>query len=138
MPLVQISHAERVGEAVHRAMVNAIGIPEDDHFQIITEHEAGGLVYDRSFLGIERTDGIVIIQITLAEGRTRDQKKKLYKQISDTLSDELDIRPEDVFVGTAPGREETATPPDGSSHTNTTALRARGAEHSVGERSSPT
>jgi 4-oxalocrotonate tautomerase len=52
MPLVQISsrkstsqgHAERVGEAVHRAMVNAIGIPEDDHFQIITEHEAGGLV----------------------------------------------------------------------------------------------
>jgi phenylpyruvate tautomerase PptA (4-oxalocrotonate tautomerase family) len=107
MPLVQISlrkstsqhHAERVGEVVHRAMVNAIGIPEDDHFQIITEHEAGGLVYDRSFLGIERTDGIVIIQITLAEGRTRDQKKKLYKQISDALSDELDIRPEDVFVG---------------------------------------
>jgi hypothetical protein len=56
MPLVQISlrkstsqgHAERVGGAVHRAMVNAIGIPEDDHFQIITEHEAGGLAYDRS------------------------------------------------------------------------------------------
>jgi 4-oxalocrotonate tautomerase len=105
MPLVRISlkrsesegFAERVGEAVHRAMVEAIGIPDGDHFQVITEHDEG-LVYDPTFLGINRTPGIVFIQITLAAGRSTDLKKKLYKTIADQLADSAGVRPEDVFI----------------------------------------
>jgi phenylpyruvate tautomerase PptA (4-oxalocrotonate tautomerase family) len=105
MPLVRISvnrseregFAEQVGEAVHRAMVDALGVPEGDHFQVITEHDEG-LVYDPTFLGINRTAGIVVIQITLAFGRSTELKKKLYKTIADQLADSADVRPEDVFV----------------------------------------
>jgi phenylpyruvate tautomerase PptA (4-oxalocrotonate tautomerase family) len=105
MPLVRISvnrsesegFAERVGEAVHRAMVEALGVPEGDHFQVITEHDEG-LVYDPTFLGINRTAGIVVIQITLAAGRSTELKKKLYKAIADQLADSAGVRPEDVFV----------------------------------------
>jgi len=46
-------------------MVKAIGIPEGDRFQVITEHGAD-LVYDPDYLNIHRTDEIVMIQITLA------------------------------------------------------------------------
>ena len=88
---------DRVGETVHRAMVDAIGIPEADHFQVITEHTSG-LVYDPSFLDIERSDGIVFIEITLAQGRSREVKGQLYARIADGLSRELAIRPQDVFV----------------------------------------
>jgi hypothetical protein len=39
-------------------------------------------------LDIKRTDGIVIIQITLAPGRTVEQKKALYKTIAEFLAAE--------------------------------------------------
>lgn len=105
MPFVRISlhrrdgdTARRVGDCVHRAMVETIKIPEGDRFQIVTEHDPGEIAYDRSFLGIERTDGIILIQITLAEGRSREAKKALYAGIAARLSGELDVRPEDVFI----------------------------------------
>jgi 4-oxalocrotonate tautomerase len=105
MPFVRISlnnaspedFAARVGDCVHRAMVDAIAIPEGDRFQVITEH-AGGLVYDPSYLDIERTDGIVMIQIALAVGRSTEVKRALYRTIAERLESELAVRPEDVFI----------------------------------------
>lgn len=105
MPLVRIAvnsassegFAHRVGDCVHRAMVDALGIPDGDRFQIITEHD-GGIVYDPTFLDIERTSGIIVIQITLAAGRSVEVKKALYKRVAEVLSTELDVRPQDVFI----------------------------------------
>jgi 4-oxalocrotonate tautomerase len=105
MPLVRISlikgrRAEfrrRVGDAVHRALVETIGVPERDRFQLITEHDPNDLVYDREYLGIKRTDDVVIIQITLSTGRTAPQKRALFRRIADNLA-ELDIRREDVWI----------------------------------------
>src|SRR6267154_4269273 len=101
MPFVRISlkssrsQKERHGiaDCVHRAMVKAIGIPEGDRFQIITEHQAD-LVYDPAYLDIQRTDGIVIIQITLASGRTVEQKKALFRTIAELLVAEQSVRKE--------------------------------------------
>jgi hypothetical protein len=64
MPLVRISlnqgtspeFRRRLGDAVHRAMVETINVPLGDRFQLITEHEPGGLVYDPSYPNITRTD----------------------------------------------------------------------------------
>jgi 4-oxalocrotonate tautomerase len=105
MPFVRISlkgsrsekERQSIGDCVHRAMVNAIGIPEGDRFQVITEHGAD-LVYDPDYLNIHRTDGIVMIQITLASGRTLEKKKALFKNIAEFLAAEHDVRPEDVFI----------------------------------------
>jgi 4-oxalocrotonate tautomerase len=105
MPFVRISlrgdrsEKERlsIGDSVHRAMVKAIGIPEGDRFQVITEHGAD-LVYDPDYLNIKRTDGIIIIQITLASGRTLEKKKALYKTIAEFLAAEHGVRPENVFI----------------------------------------
>ena len=60
----------RVGEIIYQAMVDTINVPPNDNFQTITEHNANSLIFDREYLDIQRTDGIVIIQITLNEGRT--------------------------------------------------------------------
>ena len=105
MPLVRISlnrrsegFARQVGDCVHKAMVESLNIPEGDRFQIITEHTDGEIIYDPSFLGIERTDGIIIIQITLAAGRNRSLKSALYASIARRLSEELGVRREDVYV----------------------------------------
>jgi 4-oxalocrotonate tautomerase len=55
-------------------------------------------VYDPDYLGIKRTDAVVIIQITLASGRTVEQKKALFKSIAELLAAEQGVRIEDVFI----------------------------------------
>jgi len=105
MPLIRIdlrkgkdaAYRNAIGQAVHAALVS-VGVPVDDCFQVIAEHDGDNFVYDASYLGITRTDDLVIIQVTWNEGRTTDQKKALYKAIADGLAKAPGIRPEDVFV----------------------------------------
>jgi 4-oxalocrotonate tautomerase len=114
MPLVRISlmkgkpegFGKKVGEVVYRAMADTINVPEKDNFQIITEHDKNSLIYDPSYLNIPRTDGIVVIQITLNEGRTVDLKKALYKTIAERLHAQLGIRMEDVLINLVEVKKE--------------------------------
>ena len=114
MPLVRISLMNRksrgfgksVGAVVYRTMVDTIGVPADDNFQIITEHDSGSLMYVPGYLGIRRTDGIVVVQITLSEGRTVEAKQLLFKTLVERLNRELDVRPGDVFINLVEVRKE--------------------------------
>ena len=106
MPLVRIDlrpgktpeYRRKLGEMVYRAMLETINMPEHDRFQVITDHSAEGLIYDSSYLGINRSDDIIFIQITLNAGRTLDQKKALYARIVELLAKEPGVRPEDVLI----------------------------------------
>lgn len=106
MPLVRIdikkhqdpTFAKRVGQLIYAAMHSTINVPENDNFQILAEHDDNHFIYDPTFMGINRTDGLVIIQITLMEGRTTELKKLLYKTIAESLNTELGVRLEDVFI----------------------------------------
>jgi len=114
MPLVQIHLLEgkpvefrrRVGEIVYETMVDTIKVPPRDNFQIITEHDENGLIYDPEYLDIQRTDEIVIIQITLNEGRTVKLKKAFYKRLTERLQSLLGIRVEDVFISLVEVKKE--------------------------------
>jgi 4-oxalocrotonate tautomerase len=106
MPLVRIDlrqgktpeYRRKIGDAIYRAMVETINVPEHDRFQVITDHSAEGLIYDAAYLGINRTDNVVFIQMTLNAGRTLEQKKALYARIAALLSEDPGIRPEDVLI----------------------------------------
>ena len=106
MPLVRIDvlegrtgrEIEAIGDGVHRALVEAIGIPPLDRFQVISQHPAGRLVFDAQYLDIPRTSGVVFVQITFSSGRTPEQKRSLYAAIARNLSAGAGVRPEDVFV----------------------------------------
>ena len=106
MPLVRISLARgkpesyrrKVGDAIHRALVEAIGVPPRDRFQIITEHAPGDIVYDSNYLGIARTSDILIVQITLSIGRTLEQKRALYRKVAANLAATVGLRPQDAWL----------------------------------------
>ena len=106
MPLVRIAlregkteeYRKALGDGVHRAMVEAIDAPAQDRFQIITEHPASGLIYDPTYLGVQRTDNIVIVQITLSTGRKPPQKRKLFQRISEILAENPGLRPQDLMI----------------------------------------
>ena len=106
MPLVRVSIREglsrefrtAVGDAIHRAMIDTINVPADDRFQIFTEHRPDGLVFDPGYLGIDRSDGFLAIQITLNLGRTLEQKRALYAKIAANLAENPGIRTDDVLI----------------------------------------
>ncbi len=114
MPLVHISlrkgkphsFGRKAGELIYQAMLDTINVPKNDHFQIITEHDADSLIYDPGYLDIRRTDGIIVIQITLNEGRTTEAKKALYKTIAERLHTELGVRMEDVLINLVEVKKE--------------------------------
>lgn len=106
MPLVRISlregkteeYRKALGDGVHRAMVESLDAPAQDRFQIITEHPPSGLIYDPTYLGIQRTDDIVMVQITLSAGRKLAQKRKLFQRIAEILAENPGVRPQDLMV----------------------------------------
>ncbi len=102
MPLVRITGRHDVrtlralGDAVHDALVAAIGIPPDDRFQILTAATAETLVADAAYLGHHR-ESPAIVEITLRGGRTNDQKRALYAEIA-RGAERAGVRPDDVMV----------------------------------------
>ena len=86
MPLVRIDLAKgksaqfrkTLGDIVYKAMTDVINVPADDKFQVITEHPREELNYAPSYLGIEHSAGIVLIQITLSVGRPVERKQAFY------------------------------------------------------------
>jgi len=114
MPLVRIDLARgkpsdyrrAVGEVVYDAMRTTLNVPEDDRFQIINEHPAENLSIDPGYLGIARTADCILIQITLNDGRTVEQKKAFYKAVADGLQQRVKLRREDVFISLVEVRKE--------------------------------
>jgi 4-oxalocrotonate tautomerase len=106
MPLVRISlregktekYRKALADGVHQALVEAMDVPAQDRFQIITEHPAGGLIYDPTYLGLQRTDDIVMVQITLSTGRKLAQKRKLFERMAEILEEGPGLRPHDLMV----------------------------------------
>jgi phenylpyruvate tautomerase PptA (4-oxalocrotonate tautomerase family) len=106
MPLVRISlregkseqYKKALADGVHRAMVEGASVPEQDRFQVITEHPAGGLIYDPTYLGIQRTDDVVLVQITLSTGRKLGQKKKLFQRMAEILAENPGLRPQNLVI----------------------------------------
>lgn len=92
MPLQRIDMVEgrseqqrrAIADAVHRALVETIGVPQDDRFQIVTEHPRAGFLYTPAYLGI-RYENPVLIQLTISVGRTTEQKQGLYRRIGELL-----------------------------------------------------
>ena len=106
MPFVRIDLAKgksakyrkTIGEIVFQAMTEVINVPQDDKFQIITEHPTEELNVAESYLGIKYSKDIILIQITLNQGRTVELKKAFYRRIADDLHAQLKVRLEDVFI----------------------------------------
>lgn len=105
MPLVRISlvkgrpagERRAIGDAVHRALVETFDVPVRDRFQVLTEHEPGDLVYDAEYLGIARSDNVVLIQMTVSAGRSLEKKRRLYRRIAEHLA-ALGLRREDAWI----------------------------------------
>jgi 4-oxalocrotonate tautomerase len=106
MPLVRIDLREgtspdyriALGDGVQRAMIEALALPPDDRLQVITEHPPEGLIYDRTYLGIQRSDKVVFVQITMSAGRKPQQKRRLFQRMAEILAESPGLKPQDLVI----------------------------------------
>ncbi|MDP9844381.1 tautomerase family protein [Streptosporangium lutulentum] len=106
MPFVRIDalradgrRLEALGQAVHDALVETIGIPYNDLFQVLTSHDGTqGVVRYGDYPGVRRDDDLVFVSITMRSGRTADQKRALYRRIADLALGYAGTEPRNVFV----------------------------------------
>ncbi|HEY1588818.1 MAG TPA: tautomerase family protein [Rhodanobacter sp.] len=106
MPLVRISlrrgkssaHIAALRHGIYQAMRETFNVPENDRFILVSQHDADEFDYDPAYLGIARSDDLVIVQITCNSGRTLEQKQALYRRIAENFSADPGMRPEDLFI----------------------------------------
>jgi phenylpyruvate tautomerase PptA (4-oxalocrotonate tautomerase family) len=106
MPLVRISlrqgkpaaYRRAIADGVYTALRETFNVPEEDRFITISEHGEDDFLFGRTYMGIERSDDLVILQITVSNTRSIEQKKALFAAIAERLSRDAGLRPQDVFI----------------------------------------
>ncbi|WP_337061431.1 MULTISPECIES: tautomerase family protein [Kineococcus] len=84
-------------DAAHDAVVEAFEVPYGDRYQVVHQHAPGEMVVHDTGLGIERTDDVVVLQMTSRQ-RTREQKERFYALLVENLQHRCGIEPSDVVV----------------------------------------
>lgn len=86
-------YKKTVLNSIHDAMEEVLEITEDERFQRIIE------IPEEDFeMSAEKTNGFMIIEITLFPGRPKEVKKELIKKITNNLSNNLSIDVDDVYI----------------------------------------
>jgi phenylpyruvate tautomerase PptA (4-oxalocrotonate tautomerase family) len=106
MPLVKIhlrkgkspEYIRAVADGIHEALVAHANVPADDRFQLVNEYASDDIIAHPSYAAVNRTQDLIIIEITLNAGRTLDIKKELYAGIARRLENDPGVRPDDVLV----------------------------------------
>ena len=113
MPLVRIdvqagrtpAQLRRIADTVQEVMLDVFAAPAGDRYQIITEHAVGHIIAEDTGLGLERTDGVTVIQI-FQQGRNVEQKQAAYDQLAKRLDAAALVRPEDLIVSVMANERE--------------------------------
>jgi 4-oxalocrotonate tautomerase len=106
MPLTRVSlrrgkpaaYRKAILDGVYRAMRAVFDVPDEDRFMTITEHDEDNFSYSKSYLGIARSDDLVMIQLTVNNTRTVEKKRALYRAIVENLTADPGLRPEDILI----------------------------------------
>jgi 4-oxalocrotonate tautomerase len=106
MPLVRIdprrgksaAYKKTICDGVYQALREIFTVPENDRFMVVTDRDDEDFIYARNYLGIEHGPNFVILQITVSNTRTVEQKQALYARIVVLLAENPGIRPQDVFI----------------------------------------
>lgn len=106
MPLTRVSlrrgksaaYRQAILNGLYEAMRETFNVPEDDFFMTVSEHEEADFWCSPTYLGVARSDDLVVIQLTVSNTRSFAQKKALYRRVVEKLGSNPGLRPEDVFI----------------------------------------
>ena len=96
--IMQKSQIERVVHGIHNALVSAIGMPTDELFNRVHRYQPDEFWFSKTFNGVQRSEQVVVVEITLRRGRSDAMKRDLCALVAQNLERDANIRPADVMV----------------------------------------
>ena len=88
----------KVSAAVQSALIAALGIPPDDFFQIIHALPRSQYRHTPSFLGVNYSDDLILLEITFISGRPKERRLGLLKALNDAVVAAVGISADDLLI----------------------------------------
>jgi phenylpyruvate tautomerase PptA (4-oxalocrotonate tautomerase family) len=107
MPLAKIHVVEgrydeaRIAEvsgAVQAALMNTLRVPPEDFYQLIFEFPNKRFLHTPSFVGMHYTDDLIVLEITFIQGRTKETRLALLKDINARVAAAAGLSPDDLLI----------------------------------------
>jgi len=115
MPLVRIDMPKgkspefrrAISQGIQAALVETFDVPEDDLFQIVSEHAADSpIVHAPSYQGLQYSPELTIIQLTVSDTRSLAQKRRLFQRVVERLTSAPGLRPDDILINLVEVKKE--------------------------------
>jgi phenylpyruvate tautomerase PptA (4-oxalocrotonate tautomerase family) len=107
MPLAKIHVVEgrydearlaKVSGAVQAALMNTLRVPPEDFYQLIFEFPKKRFLHTPSFVGMHYTDDLIVLEITFIQGRTKETRLALLKDINARVAAAAGLSPDDLLI----------------------------------------
>ena len=87
-----------VSRAVQNALISALDIPTEDFFQISHVLPRGQCLHTPSFLGLNYSDVLIVLEITFISGRPKEKRLRLLKALNEAVVSAAGIAPDDLLI----------------------------------------
>ena len=87
-----------VSKAVQEALISILKIPAEDFFQIIHVLPRNHFLHTPSFLGMQYSDDLIVLEVTFISGRPKDTRLALLKELNARIVAGAGISPDDLVI----------------------------------------
>jgi phenylpyruvate tautomerase PptA (4-oxalocrotonate tautomerase family) len=107
MPLAKIHVLEgrydeariaKVSAAVQSALMNTLRVPPEDFYQLIFEFPKNRFLHTPSFVGMHYTDDLIVLDVTFIQGRSKETRLALLKDINARVAAAADVSPDNLLI----------------------------------------
>ena len=107
MPLAKIHVLEgrydepriaQVSAAVQAALMNTLGVPAEDFYQLIFELPRARFRHTPGFVGMRYSDDLIILELTFLAGRPKETRLALLKDVNTRVAAQAGISPDDMMI----------------------------------------
>lgn len=107
MPLAKIhvlegryDHARmsKVSDAIQAALINTLQVPPEDFYQLIFEFPKTRFLHTPSFVGMNYTDDLIVLDLIFLQGRTKETRLALLKDINTRVAAAAGVSPDDMMI----------------------------------------
>jgi Tautomerase enzyme len=89
---------ENLSEAIQKALIEVLGIPADDFFQIYHVLPRDCYRHTPAFLGQKYSDDMILLELTFITGRPKETRLALLKSLNEKIAAAVNISPADLVV----------------------------------------
>jgi len=88
----------KASAAIQSALIEILGIPPDDFFQIHHVLPRNRYLHTPTFLGLKYSDDMILLELTFITGRPKETRLALLKSLNEKVVAAAEISPDDLVI----------------------------------------